>query len=310
MIEEFQAFSRPATRSVSDAEFQSTIHHAVEQLEKILQFDPSFFSFSLWEAEKEEFAGYCIVELRDRNPIFLIFQAFLIEIGILEKYRGGFYWASLLDEACRNVPVDYQWLGASVTVTNSRSLKTALRFAKFKTAGYQWVKSSKEPFASEESGVFNLERVSYQATENLEQVIRPLEKNYPLRFPEWMHYSQNEILNLKNQWVYELRQLLNLHRVGILTAARKEEFCYAVLALNQAEASTGEIQGVVLDISLEKSVWETGLVQRLLEKMREICERSNQGYLVVNLPPGYETYMDKWGYQRERFHIVRKLEHI
>ena len=318
MIAEFQSFSRPASRSISDAAFHANIHTALDQLERILQFDSSFFCLSLWDAEKKEPAGYCIVELRDRNPILLLPQAYLLDIGVGEKYRGKFYWLALIKEACKNARQEYQWMGAAITNTNIRSLKTALRFGGFKIIGHQWMNFSNKPCSCPDSDERNNTGVSssaplepsYTITENIGEVSSYIERNYLFRFPDWMNYSQNEILKWRKWWMEVLNNLLYAHGAGIVTAVMENKFCYAVLALNQYEATTGEKQGTVLDISLDQSVWETNLIHFLLKKMEKICHDSGHDYLVVNLPPGYEAYMEKWGYQKERFHIMRKTEDI
>lgn len=133
-------------------------------------------------------------------------------------------------------------------------------------------------------------------------------ENFPRRFQGLPGISPLWIEKKRSAWSAELDRLLRLGRGVALLGKRGVKEGYAVLEKGQVEPSSGEIQGGILDISLEPGIWQCGLAAALLERAEALCREGGLQYLVIHLPFGFqEEILPAQGFRPERRHIVRFL---
>lgn len=136
---ELLAISLPETRPVPPDAFNHQVRRSLERLEVQAHVDPDLQVLGLWRGK--DLVGYCVLELRNRNPLLLVREAFVQDIGIARGHWGRFFWRPLMEEAFRSMQREgCALLGGTVTEGNTRCLVPALRFLGFQMAGTQWVK--------------------------------------------------------------------------------------------------------------------------------------------------------------------------
>lgn len=292
-------YSLPPTRKIDRARFEQSLPQVLDALEAGSKTGGRFLTLSAHEESTGSLIGYCIIMFGDLNSVLLAEQAYVLDIGVDEKYWGKYGWLPLMKEAIpRGFKSGYPIMGATITKDNLRSLRVGTHFLGFKEIGAQWVRPVAADARAGDAGGARLVAPSDAA--GVARVLELARSNFPLRFASCRAEAGALVPELESRWLADAsRRISDGSTVAILAGD-----AYALLG-RELESATGEAQGVILDMSLDPRLWQSGAARNLLSKAAELCAETSLSYLVVRLPKELDLAAKAENFSFERYEIVR-----
>ena len=137
-----QKFSISSSRDFDKARFEAVLREVLDYLEKNTAADPAWKVFGLFENGK--LIGYSLLQFGEFNPVLMIRQGYIFDIGVEPSAWGRYRWKPLtytmIDCVAKS---SYRVIGAAITSENLRTLRIATHFVKLRTVRKQWMKKLK-----------------------------------------------------------------------------------------------------------------------------------------------------------------------
>jgi ribosomal protein S18 acetylase RimI-like enzyme len=307
LVLELQSFSFPTHRLISKTDYQKNLEKVLEKIKISAKMNPNLILLGLQNGDKKKLIGYLILLLGDINPLLQIQQAYIADLGIHPQYWGKFLWRPLLEKACElSRKAGFYFLGAHVTKENQRSYKIAKRFLHFQSIGYQSVFIlEKEETAPDDVKIFK--SIEELPQEEMEFFFKFLQENFILRADLCGFSNFTAFASHWKKSFERVSRLFKNQNLYLLHYRQNEQRCHLLLRLDVFEGTTGEPQGEIIELPLEKKTWESGISKKLLKTARWLCKKSGLNYLVAHLPHSHDSFIQEEGAVLERDEMLKIL---
>jgi ribosomal protein S18 acetylase RimI-like enzyme len=108
----------------------------------------------------------------------------------------------------------------------------------------------------------------------------------------------------------QLQSLFGQSSIGVFVAEKNGNILGHVIVLSGMKAVTGELQGWIIDLSVKKDFWGTGVAEELTLKAEEFIKLKGFQYLGLGVTSANKRavrFYEKMGYQEERKQMVKKI---